>query len=221
MVKPTKKQVEAGQAVYTKKNLSVYDLFVLGISNRYIWKCSSTRIEEHYDRYISSNHLDVGVGTGYFLARCRFPSASPRIALMDLNQNALEYVSMRIARYNPETYRQNILEPISKDIQQFDSVGINYLLHCLPGSLLEKGVVFDRLKPLMKPSGVIFGSTILQGGVTRNWAAKQLMNFYNKKEIFSNATDDLENLKLVLEQRLNNISIEVIGCVALFSGNYQ
>lgn len=220
MVKPTKEQVNAGQAVYTKKNLAVYDLFVLGISNRYIWKCPSARIEEHYNQHLSSNHLDVGVGTGYFLDRCRFPSASPRIALIDLNYNTLEYVSKRISRYEPETYKQNILEPILKDIQPFDSVGINYLLHCLPGSLLEKAIVFDNLEPLMNPGAVIFGSTILHGGVTRNWAAKELMNFYNKKGIFSNATDNLKDLRLILERRLNNLSIETIGCVALFSGNF-
>ena len=85
------------------------------------------------------------------------------------------------------------------------------MLHCLPGSLIEKAVVLDNLKPLTNSGAVIFGSTILQGSVPRNWAAKQLMNFYNKKEIFSNATDNLENLKFVLERRLNNLSIETIN----------
>ena len=220
MMEPTKEQINAGQAVYTKRNLALYDLLVLRISNRYIWQCPSARIEEHYNQNLSNNHLDVGVGTGYFLDGCRFPSASPRIALIDLNHNTLEYVSKRISRYEPETYKQNILEPISEDIQQFDSVSINYLLHCLPGSLLDKALVFDNLKPLMNPGAVIFGSTILNSGITGNWAAKQLMNFYNKKEIFSNATDNLEDLRLVLERRLNNLSIETIGCAALFSGNF-
>ena len=85
MVKPTKKQVEAGQAIYTKRILSTYDIIVLGISNSYVWRCPSVRIEEHYNKHVSSNHLDVGVGTGYFLARCNFPSQTPRVALMDLN----------------------------------------------------------------------------------------------------------------------------------------
>jgi hypothetical protein len=48
------------------------------------------------------------VGTGYFLERCPFPSDSPRVALMDLNPNTLEFFSERIAPYRPETYRQNI-----------------------------------------------------------------------------------------------------------------
>ncbi len=102
--------------------------------------------------------------------------------------------------------------------RQFDSVGINYLLHCLPGSISEKAVAFDHLKTLMTQNAVIFGSTILQGGVKRTWAAKQLMHLYNKKGIFSNTKDDLVGLETALKQRFENVAIEVIGCVALFSG---
>ena len=69
-------QVAAGHAVYTKRMLSVYDFVVLVISNRLIWKCPSRRILELYNRHVTGNHLDVGVGTGYFLARCRFPSST-------------------------------------------------------------------------------------------------------------------------------------------------
>src|SRR5262249_7044284 len=67
-------QVAAGHAVYTKRMLTVYDFVVLVISNRLIWKCPSRRILELYNRHVTGNHLHVGVGTGYFLARCRFPS---------------------------------------------------------------------------------------------------------------------------------------------------
>lgn len=219
-MKPTKEQVEAGQSIYTKRILSAYDLIVLGISNRYIWNCSSARLEEHYNQHISANHLDVGVGTGYFLDRCQFPSKTPRVALMDLNPNALEYTSKRISRYQPETYKHNVLEPISTNIRQFDSVGINYLLHCIPGSISDKAIVFDRLARLVNQNGVIFGSTILYGGITKNFAAKWLMNVYNKKGIFSNTTDDLLRLEDALKQKLRDVSIEVVGCVALFSGHY-
>ena len=216
---PTKEQIEAGQAIYTRCTLSVYDLLVHGISNRYIWKCPSYQIEAHYNKYLSLRHLDVGVGTGYFLDRCNFPSKSPRIALMDLNSNSLVFASRRISRYNPETYRQNILEPISANIHPFDSVGINYLLHCLPGTISDKAVAFDHLRPLMSSGAVIFGSTILQGGVTRSWAAKRLMDLYNTKGIFSNTGDDLEGLAGALHQRFENVSVDVFGCVALFSGH--
>ncbi len=214
----TAKQVEAGQAVYTKGILNIYDLLVLGLSNQFLWNCPAQRLVELYNQYVTGNHLDVGVGTGYFLAHCRFSSQTPRIALMDLNQNTLEFASKRIARYKPETYLRNVLEPISIEAAKFDSVGINYLLHCLPGSIESKAVAFDHLKALMKPNAVLFGSTILQGDVSRNWFAQRLMDFYNKKGVFSNQHDNLEGLKRSLGSRFQDISVEVVGCVALFSG---
>jgi 2-polyprenyl-3-methyl-5-hydroxy-6-metoxy-1,4-benzoquinol methylase len=214
----TAEQVEAGQAVYSKRTLAVYDFVVLGISNRFIWKCPTRRLEGHYNQHVTANHLDVGVGTAYFLDRCKFPSPTPRIALMDLNPNTLDFASKRIARYRPHTYRRNVLEPISIDGERFDSIGINYLLHCIPGSIELKAIAIDHLKALLNPNGVLFGSTLLQGGVARSWLAKRLMAVYNKKGIFANEQDDLDGLTSALKQRLRDVSVEVIGCAAIFSG---
>lgn len=214
----TEEQVLAGQAIYTKQALGAYDFVVLGVSNHFIWKCPTRRLVEHYDRHVTSNHLDVGVGTGYFLDKCRFRSPSPRVALMDLNQNTLDFASRRIARYQPETYRRNVLEPIRFDAPKFDSVGVNYLLHCIPGSIESKSVAFDHLKALMNPGAVLFGSTLLQGGVDRTWFAKRLMDIYNKKGIFSNQADDLDRLTTELRKRFSDVVVEVVGCAALFSG---
>jgi hypothetical protein len=210
-------QVEAGQAVYSNSTLAIYDWLVLGVSNRFIWKCPTPELEAHYNRHLSANHLDVGVGTGYFLDRCRFPSP-PRVALMDLNPGVLAFAARRIARYKPETYRRNVLEPIAIEQGRFDSVGVNYLLHCIPGSIHSKAVAFDHLKALMNPNAVLFGSTLLQGGVPRSALAKRLMAVYNKKGIFANEQDDLEGLERALRSRFRDVSVQVVGCGALFSG---
>lgn len=215
----SKEQVEAGQAVYTRQTLPLYDFIVLGMSNRFIWNCPTQRLLNHYNQQVTENHLDVGVGTGYFLDQCHFPSLTPRVALMDLNADTLEFASQRISRYQPETYRRNVLEPIPLNAELFDSVGINYLLHCLPGTVTSKSVVFDHLKALMNPNAIVFGSTLLQGGVPRSWFAKRLMKIYNKKGIFSNQWDDLNGLKSALGERFQEVSVEVIGCVALFSAH--
>jgi 2-polyprenyl-3-methyl-5-hydroxy-6-metoxy-1,4-benzoquinol methylase len=212
-------QAEAGQAIYTKHVLGAYDFFVLGISNHFVWRCPTRRLLEQYDARVTATHLDVGVGTGYFLDRCQFPSPAPRIALMDLNRNALDFASRRIARYNPEIYLGNVLEPIPLDAPKFDSVGVNYLLHCLPGSIESKSAVFDHLKALMNPGAVLFGSTLLQGDVPRSWAAKRLMDFYNRKGIFSNERDDVDGLRRALDRRFEAVSVEIVGCAALFSGS--
>ena len=120
--------------------------------------------------------------------------------------------------HTPETYLRNVLEPVSIDAANFDSVGINYLLHCLPGTIAAKTVALDHLKALMNPNAVLFGSTLLQGGVSRNWLARPLMAFYNRKGIFSNRHDDLDGLKQALKQRFHDVSVEIVGCAALFSG---
>jgi 2-polyprenyl-3-methyl-5-hydroxy-6-metoxy-1,4-benzoquinol methylase len=213
----TSEQIRAGQAIYTPKTLAVYDLLVLGLSNRFIWKCPTVRLLAHYDRCVSGNHLDVGVGTGYFLDRCRFPAAEPRVALMDLNRDALSFASRRIARHRPEIYVRNVLEEVAFDGEKFDSVGVNYLLHCLPGDMATKARAFDFLTALMNPGAVLFGSTLLQGGVARSWAARRLMAFYNSKGVFSNTQDDLATLTRELEERFSDVAVETVGCAALFS----
>jgi len=214
----TAQQVEAGQAVYTKPLLASYDLLVLGLSNRLIWRCPTKHLLALYDRSVTSNHLDVGVGTGFFLDRCRFPTERPRLALMDLNRNSLDAAGNRVVRYRPETYRANVLEPIRIEAAKFDSIGLSYLLHCLPGTIRTKGAVFRHLKALLNPGGRMFGATLLRGGVRRNWAARRLMAFYNSKGIFTNDQDDLDGLREVLAEHLTGVTVEVVGCAALFSG---
>lgn len=217
-MQPTQQQVDAGHAVYSKRTLSAYDIVVLGISNHLIWRCPTSGLVAHYNTHVSANHLDVGVGTGYFLDRCQFPSDKPRIGLMDINTNTLAFAAKRIARYRPEIYEQNVFEAISADIPPFDSLGVNYLFHCLPGAIADKMVVLDHIRAVLNPGARIFGSTILQGGVARNWAARKLMAFYNRKGIFANRDDDLDGLRAALVQRLEDVNLEVVGCVALFSG---
>ncbi|MBZ4423174.1 class I SAM-dependent methyltransferase [Myxococcus sp. RHSTA-1-4] len=210
-------EVHAGQAVYTRWTLRLlYDVGVLGYSNRFVWKCPTPTQLEWYNANVSANHLDVGVGTGYYVARCRYPAPSPRLALMDLNANSLERAASRAARYSPETYRRNVLDPIGFDAPRFDSIGLNYLLHCLPGSMDEKAVVFDHLRSLLNPGGCLFGSTLLQGDVPRSAQARLLMRLYNRKGIFSNQEDTLESLERALHTRFKESQISLHGCVALF-----
>jgi hypothetical protein len=214
----TSAQVDAGHAFYTRRNLALYDVAILGYFSRVAWRCPARRILAHYDAHVSRNHLDVGVGTGYFLDHCRFPVASPRLALMDLNENCLRVAGRRVARYAPEIYRVNVLEPVVVDAPRFDSVGLNYLLHCLPGTIRSKAVVFGHLKALANPGGRMFGATLLHHGVRRNWLARHVMTRNNARGIFSNARDDLDGLRWALAEHLDDVEVHVVGCVAMFSG---
>lgn len=209
-------QIVEGQAIYTPQLLSLYNLGVLGFSNSYIWKCPTSLLLEKYNQWVSNNHLDVGVGTGYFLDHCQFPTNNPRIGLMDLNANSLTYTGQKIARYQPEIYQQDVFEPITTKIEPFESISLNYLFHCLPGTFLEKEVVIKNLKTLLQEKGRVFGSTILHDGIEKNPMAKMLMNFYNSKGIFHNQGDTLEELKTILNRHFTEVSVEMSGCVAIF-----
>ncbi|MCP4220813.1 MAG: class I SAM-dependent methyltransferase, partial [bacterium] len=210
--------VLAGQAVYSKKVLSIYDLLVIKFSNRFVWKCPSSNILKMYNRHITSNHLEVAAGTGYFPDNCRFPSPSPRLCLLDLNPNSLEEASGRLIRYAPKLHRYNILEPIPIELPPFDSIAVNYLFHCLPGTMETKGVVLQNLERLLKPGGILFGSTLLKEAPGYNGRAKWLMRFYNRKRIFTNHSDSAEALKNILKQNFDESSVKIIGCAALFEG---
>ena len=208
----------AGAAIYSKPLLSVYDLLVLGFSNTFVWQCPSRLILAFYNEHISGKHLDVGVGTGFFLDKCQFPTAHPMLALADLNPNSLQVTAKRLQRYHPRTYIANVLEPLPIEAE-FDSIGINYLLHCLPGNLPGKGIVFQNLKPLLnKNGGVIFGTTILGTGIKRNFLAKMLMRAYNSKKIFGNTYDHAADLERVLKENFRDTSLHIVGCVAFFAG---
>ncbi|MGL0936166.1 class I SAM-dependent methyltransferase [Vibrio vulnificus] len=212
-----KKSTFAGQAVYSKKVLSIYDIWVLGVSNSYFWKCPTRFISEQFSMFVSSNHLDVGVGSGYYLKNF-LPQSTRRIALLDLNQNSLDATSKAINHLQPEVYCGDVLEPIEVNIDKFDSISINYLLHCLPGNISDKSIMFNNLKNHLNDSGILFGSTILGKGIKLNFFAKKLMSVYNKKGIFCNSNDDLDSLISSLNEHFTDVKVDVIGCVALFSG---
>lgn len=211
----------AGQAVYSKKVLSFYDLWVLGISNSLIWKCHTKKILHWLNQSLTANHLDVGVGTGYYLDYCIFPATEIRLGLLDLNVNSLEVTTKRVSRYAPEVYQADILQPLPERPRKFDSVSLNYLLHCLPGNLETKATLFDHLAPWLNPGATISGSTILHEGVPKSFIAKRLMHIYNQKQIFSNTFDSLGELQSQLSSRYTDVEIEIIGCVALFRAQWN
>jgi len=211
--------VAAGAAIYSKPFLSVYDLYVLGFSNTFVWQCPSRLILDFYNTHISDKHLDVGVGTGYFLDKCKFQSRHPTIVLADINPNSLQTTAKRLQRYHPTPHLANVLEPFKIEAADFDTIALNYLLHCLPGNLLSKGAAFRNLKPLLnKNNGVIFGTTILGAGTKRNFLAKILMRAYNSKGIFSNLNDNAADLESVLKDNFRDYSIHIVGCVGFFVG---
>jgi ubiquinone/menaquinone biosynthesis C-methylase UbiE len=211
-------EVIRGQATYTEDFLKFkYDLIVHHVVNRFFWRSPTQRLHDLYARHVSAHHLDVGVGSGFFLDKCRFPTDKPHIALMDLSTSALKSARRRIARYeNVKMVRCNVLEPIVFD-ERFDSIGLVYLLHCIPGSLEEKGVALGHLKRLLKPGGVLFGATILEDPAMKlRFHARFLSKQLRRHGVFANERDTHAGLESAMKSHFKDYEIAVQGNVATF-----
>ena len=212
----TDARVTKSTRVYDSPALNGYDLFVHGFCNRYAWKCSTQTLVDQYKRLTSTNHLEAGVGTGFLIDKSAIQPNGQRLGILDFSKQCLSYSEKRLSRYSPELFHFDILKPISSSAAKFDSIGLNYVLHCVPGSFETKGVAFANLKALLSQNGVMFGSTLLGDGVPRNLTAKMLMSFYNQTGIFNNIEDSQYALRRSLEKTFDRIDIEVVGCCALF-----
>jgi SAM-dependent methyltransferase len=207
-----------GQAIYTPFFLKyVYDPLVVHFANQFTWRCPSRALLDLYDEHVSADHLDVGPGTGWYLKHCRFPSSSPRLALMDINANVLARSASRLAKYGPEQFLANLLEPIDLGGRRFDSIGMTHVLHCLPGTMSDKARVFDHLRPLLRPGGVLFGSTILFGGVQQTRLSRSQLRQMNEQQVFCNVHDSLDALEAALARRFRHHTLCAVGSVGLFT----
>jgi hypothetical protein len=79
--------------------------------------------------------------------------------------------------------------------------------------------VLDHLRPVLAPGARVFGATILQDDVPRSKPAQMLMDFYNRKGVFANASDRLDDLAGALRRRFTDVHIELRGAVALFEAS--
>jgi hypothetical protein len=207
--------VTKAHAIYTPASLSFYDLAVHGLSNRFAWRCPTSNILGLYRRHLSVNHLEAAVGTGLFLDRVG--TAFDRLVLLDINPHCLNVSGRRLRRFKPECRQADLLEPLTLDVEPFTSVGLTYVLHCLPGSMAEKLVVLDHLKPFIAQGAMLFGATILGDGIQPSGPARALLNVYNAKGVFNNTEDNLVALIDGLKQRFEHVNVAQHGLVALFS----
>lgn len=215
---PVDDATAAGAASYSKFTLRFYDFIVMTLENKFMYHLPTALTLNHYTTHITANHLEIGVGTGYYLDKCTFPSPTPSITLLDLNRDCLETTARRLRRYQSQQTQQNILAPIQLDGARFDSVGLNYVLHCLPGSMLDKAIVFENIHRVLNPGGVVFGTTVLGRNVQHGRVEKVVLSLYNRTGILNNWEDDAESLNAILGQHFSDFSVEIKGrCIAFFS----
>ena len=208
---------EHGAAVYTPFTLKLYDWWVLGVSNRFAWQCPTEAVLlPFFRKHASRRHLDVGVGTGFYLAHADLP-AETQLTLMDLNDNSLQAAARR-SGLQVDCLRHDIMQPLPLPAEaMFDSVSMFYLLHCLPGTIADKDKAIVNLKAHISPSGTLYGATILGDDAGHNWFGRRLMALYNRKGIFGNRTDSMDALATMLRRHFRHVEVRRQGKVALFT----
>lgn len=205
----------AGQKEYTPFFLSIYDWFVLRFMTGVVWKSPKPPIVERYSRLVGPRHLDVGPGTGYFLDKADLP-ADVEVTLLDPNVNVLHHSARRLESMRPHTVEADVLKPLPVD-GPFDSVGLNGVLHCLPGPQQAKATAVRNIASVLTPEGTLFGMTILGSSAEHTALGRFFLNQINQQGTFDNLGDTAEGLGKILEGSFRHVDVEVDGSVAHFT----
>ncbi|MBB6096377.1 hypothetical protein HNQ60_005299 [Povalibacter uvarum] len=205
-----------GIKAYTRLGLHLYDPLIVGVLARYVWDCPAEAFIDHYRQHVTGNHADIGVGTGYCLDRCGFDTPEPRIGLIDLQPNCLEFTANRLARYRPQVYLRDACRPLV-GIDPFDSIALGGILHCLPGDMAQKCRVFDSLRPICRSGARIFGFTLVNDAIPDRTARRLAYRGLNGLRVINCMSDTAEELRQSLAARYVEHTVELIGCFAFFS----
>ena len=204
-----------GQSEYTPFFLKIYDPLILGFFTRVVWRCPTPVLVERYRRHISTRHLDVGPGTGYFLERAGLPAGTP-VTILDPNVNVLDHASRRLQRLDITTVEADVLKPLPLD-GTFDSAALHGVLHCLPGPLPRKAVAVANVAAVLAPTGVLFGATILGPSGPHTWLSRRMLDANNRRGIFDNLDDTEHGLSEILDASFEHVELETIGSMAVFA----
>ncbi|MFF4974670.1 class I SAM-dependent methyltransferase [Streptomyces sp. NPDC001083] len=208
--------VHEGQAAYTPWTLRFYDLAIFQVNCRFFWRVPVRELLALFDRNLADVHLDIGVGTGYLLDRCRAHAPRQAVTLADLNEHSLRHAARRLARYQITTVRADALRALPLPPGCFGSASVNFLLHCLPGTIRSKAAVLDHAAACVRPGGRLFGATVLARGVRVTAGARAQLALLNRRGVFHNAHDSLADLRTELAARFPSHRIAVFGCTAVF-----
>lgn len=228
--------------LYTPWRLAFYDFWVLGIVTSYAWCCpTTTYLLPLFRANVRKNHLDIGVGSGYYLDPSTVP-ATAKLTLVDSESHALAVAKVRTKRSDVTAIVANVLKPLPLS-QKYDSVsmyslipsllnkeseqaqglkdiiilGMYYLLHCIPGSIEEKCRVFSNIKIHMAPDGVLTGANILNKGVKQdNFFGVWIRRGITKHGILHNQSDTAYDFEHALRENFHKVETWVVGSIFIF-----
>lgn len=215
-----------GAGIYTESVLShVYQRYVLGFNFPRLWRCPIETMLPFFLENFSENHLDCGVGNGFFtgeaLARAGKSASSHELTLVDLGEGSLNKTRETLLRIAPEAQircvRADIRAPVPEELKkaQFDTITMFNLFHCVPGSLkFHQGL--KHYGELLSPGGVLTGCTILGGRHVQGFLAHVTMYLYNWVGIFDNWSDTEEEVTDALNREFAEVETRLVGMVLLF-----
>jgi len=128
----------------------------------------------------------------------------------------LRYASQRLKALHPAIVQADICAPLALS-ERFDSIGLNYVLHCLPGRMSSRAQAIRNLATRLAPGGVLFGASVLGTPELHTWLSLAALHQNNRLGIFDNLADTRESVLDVLVQSFRAVNLEMVGAVALFS----
>jgi SAM-dependent methyltransferase len=204
-----------GQSDYTGVLLRLYDPLVLGPIARYVWRAPAEFGVQMYRRHIRPNHLDVGPGTGYFIAHAGLPAGS-RVTVLDPNRNVLRYVTRRLRDLEVTAVEADVLKPLPV-AGPFASAALNAVLHCLPGPLDRKAVAIANIARVLPPDATLFGATVLGRSAPHTRMGRAMLAAFNRRGSFDNLDGTEEGIAEILRRSFDQVTVESSGGLALFT----
>ena len=204
-----------GQRDYNALLLHAYDPLVLGPITRYVWQCPTSRLVERYREHIRDRHLDVGPGTGYFLAHAGLPDGS-RVTVLDPNRDVLRHVSGRLRSLDVTAVEADVLKPLPVS-GPFESAALNAVIHCLPGPLARKATAIANVAAVLSPTGVLFGASVLGKSGHHTRMGRAMLAVFNRQGGFDTLDDTEDGLREILAASFADVEVETIGSVAVFA----
>ena len=199
------------------KNINNYDRIVNDFNCKNVWKCPTVNIFNNYRNNISYNNLEIGPGTGFFFNKKNSGINLKNLTLVDVNKDILNFSKQNLEKEysNIEVLHHDLFSQKIQESIYFESVGVNYVLHCVSGNLQTK---LDKLiHNLGNNKYKLFGASVICDPLHMNTIAEYELIFLNALGIFNNNEDTYYELEEYLNSRNIKFSLRKQGYVAIFN----
>lgn len=147
------------------------------------------------------------------------------ITLVDIEPTPLSLTAARLGQAHPGLpiypHQHDVLSkeplpsPSTPTVAAYDSISLTYLLHTLPVAPSVKQTVLAKAKAAVKPSGVVFGATILGHGAWHSFMGRILLRYLNGRWL-ANLDDQPEVFVDALKENFRDVRCDIVGSILVF-----